>query len=131
MKVINTVFLLIFLLSALLQLNDPDPVLWIVIYLSGAFLSFLAMRKKLKPIIALTAIAVYSVLAIYQFFSSDGVLSWITDHDAENIVQSMKADKPWIEETREFIGLLILITACIVNLLYLKAGKQSETEPKL
>jgi hypothetical protein len=30
----------------------------------------------------------------------------------------MKAEKPWIEETREFGGLLILMIAMAVNLIY-------------
>lgn len=42
-------------------------------------------------------------------------MSWYSEHNAENIVQSMKATKPWIEETREFGGLLLLITALGIN----------------
>jgi len=32
----------------------------------------------------------------------------------------MKATKPWIEETREFGGLLILITALIINMVWFR-----------
>jgi flagellar biogenesis protein FliO len=35
----------------------------------------------------------------------------------------MKATKPWIEETREFFGLLILIVALVVNMIWL--GKRN------
>ena len=37
----------------------------------------------------------------------------------------MKATKPWIEETREFFGLVILIIVLAVNLWYAKKRKIS------
>jgi len=49
-----------------------------------------------------------------------GVVNWFAEHDAENIVQTMKATKPWIEETREFFGLLILIVVFGINYVYYK-----------
>lgn len=47
-------------------------------------------------------------------------MEWVQKHNAENLVQSMKATKPWIEETREFLGLIILIVAMLVNYIYSK-----------
>jgi hypothetical protein len=32
----------------------------------------------------------------------------------------MKAEKPWIEESREFFGLLILIGVLAIDLIYVK-----------
>ncbi|HWJ27084.1 MAG TPA: hypothetical protein VNS32_11110 [Flavisolibacter sp.] len=32
----------------------------------------------------------------------------------------MKATKPWIEETREFLGLLLLVIALLVNSIWLR-----------
>ena len=116
MKWLNVLFVLIFLLSAALQYNDPDPVLWICIYLSAAFLAYQSIKGVfLKPLFY-GALAVYVSYAVYLFFDSTGVLVWWTRHDAENIVQSMKATKPWIEETREFGGLLICIISLLVNM---------------
>lgn len=63
----------------------------------------------------LAGIFVFSVYALFLLFDKTGALSWYKEHDAENIVQSMKATKPWIEETREFGGLLILIIALTVD----------------
>lgn len=60
---------------------------------------------------------VYIGYAIYLLFDKTGILSWIKEHDAENIVQSMKATKPWIEETREFFGLLLLVIALVTNMI--------------
>ncbi|RYY15707.1 MAG: hypothetical protein EOO04_28200 [Chitinophagaceae bacterium] len=58
----------------------------------------------------------FGVYALLLFFEKDGVLSWLTTHNAENIAGSMKASKPWIEDTREFFGLAILITVFSINL---------------
>jgi hypothetical protein len=63
---------------------------------------------------------VYIGYAAYLFFDKQGVLSWAEEHGAENIAQTMKATKPWIEETREFGGLLLLILVLLVNMIWLK-----------
>lgn len=62
----------------------------------------------------------YLGYAVYLFFTKDGVLDWATKHDAESLVQTMKAEKPWIEDTREFGGLLILIVVLVVNYIYFR-----------
>jgi hypothetical protein len=62
---------------------------------------------------------------MFLFFDKDGVLSWITDHKAENIAGSMKASTPWIEETREFFGLAIIITIMSLNIFNSRAKKSN------
>ncbi|HEY1063302.1 MAG TPA: transmembrane 220 family protein [Daejeonella sp.] len=117
MKIFNFIFLILFVISAGLQYNDPDPALWILIYLFGAMICFFAIRKQNYPRLTLAGIILLFIYAIYLFFDKDGVLSWLTKHQAENIAGSMKASSPWIEETREFFGLAILISVLSVNLL--------------
>lgn len=63
---------------------------------------------------------IFAGYAAYFFFTENGVLDWIQKHDAENIAASMKASTPWIEDTREFFGLVILIIVLLVNYLYAK-----------
>ena len=120
MKVFNLIFCLLFVLSAALQYNDPDPYVWMPIYLYGAVLCWLAFRDKYYPKAYLTGIIIYAVYAIGLFFWKNGVLDWATEHNAEDIAATMKAEKPWIEETREFFGLLLLIIALLVNYFYAK-----------
>ena len=127
MKIANSLFTLLFLVAAFLQLNDPDPILWFNLYLSGAVICFLLLIRPVHPGVLGIALTVYTAYAFYLFISPDGVLSWYIDHKAENITQSMKADKPWIEETREFFGLLILGSAVILNLLFKKNNSRPET----
>ena len=118
MKVFNLLFCLLFIFSAALQYNDPDPYVWMPIYLYGAVFCWLAFRNKFYPKAYLLGILVYAVYATYKFFDKDGVLDWIKYHDAENIAETMKATKPWVEETREFFGLVILIVVLLIDYFY-------------
>jgi hypothetical protein len=123
MKIFNIVLCIIFVLSAALQYNDPDPYIWMPIYLYPAVLCYLATKNKFYPNAYLFGIAFSTIYALWLFFDKTGVLNWARVHDAENIAQSMKATKPWIEETREFFGLLIIIIALMANLIHYKRRK--------
>ena len=123
MKIFNLLFSLLFLASAALQYNDPDPYIWMPIYLYGTILCWLAFRNQFYPKAYIAGILIYTGYAVYLFFAADGVLDWMQKHNAENIAATMQATKPWIEETREFFGLVILIIVLSVNLWYAKKGK--------
>ena len=118
MKVFNLLFCFLFLLFAGLQYNDPDPYIWIPIYLLVAIFCWQGFRKKFYPKLFLTVAILYSMYACYLFFKTDGMLDWMNDHQAENIANEMQAKKPWIEATREFFGLVILIVVLLVNYFY-------------
>src|SRR5688572_9960941 len=120
MKIFNILFGLLFLISAGLQYNDPDPYIWIPIYLYATILCWLAAANRFYPAACLFGIIVYAGYAGYLFFTEDGVLDWIQKHNAENIAGSMRATTPWIEDTREFFGLVILIIVFLINYFYSK-----------
>lgn len=119
MKALNIFFIILFVFSALVQYNDPDPYIWVTLYLYGAALCFMSIRQNYKPALFIGGIIVYTLYGLYLLFDKNGVISWVKDHEAENIVQSMKATKPWIEETREFFGLLLLVSALVINMIWL------------
>jgi hypothetical protein len=123
MKVFNIIFVFLFVLFAALQYNDPDPYIWIPVYLYAAVLCWFAFRNKFYPKAYIAGIAVYSVYAVYKIFDQNGLLDWIEVHNAENIAETMKAEKPWIEESREFFGLVILIVVLLINLAYARRKK--------
>ena len=123
MKVFNLLFCLLFVFSAALQYNDPDPYVWMPIYLYGAVLCWFAFRNMYYPKAYLIGIVVYLVYAIGLFFWKNGVLDWVTKHNAEDIAATMKAEKPWIEETREFFGLLFLVVVLLIDYFYSKKRK--------
>lgn len=127
MKTFNIIFCLLFIISAALQYNDPDPYLWIPIYIIGAFFCFQASRSIFYPNLSIAVILIYTLYGVVLFFDKYGVVSWLKDHDAENIAATMKASKPWIEETREFFGLLILVVVLSIN--YFVSRKQIRINP--
>ncbi|MGN6508922.1 MAG: transmembrane 220 family protein [Chitinophaga sp.] len=115
MKIFNVVFAVLFVLFAALQWNDPDPYIWMPIYLYGAVFCALAATGKYYKGWYLFGIFAYLGYAVYLFFAKNGVLSWVTEHNAENIAGQMQAATPGIEDTREFFGLFILIVVLLVN----------------
>ena len=118
MKVFNLIFCLIFIFFAALQYNDPDPYVWIPIYMYSAVLCWFAFRNKFYPKVYLIGIVIYLGYAIGLFFWKNGVWDWATKHNAEGIASTMHAEKPWIEETREFFGLIILIVVLLIDYFY-------------
>jgi len=125
MKIFNIFFCFVFVVFAALQYNDPDPYVWVPIYLYAAVLCWLAFRNKFYPGAYWLGIIVYAAYAVYKIFDRNGLLDWIEVHHAENIAETMKAEKPWIEESREFFGLLILIGVLVIDLIYAKKKRRS------
>ena len=109
MKIFNYFFVFAFIVFAALQYNDPDPYVWMPIYLYAAFLCWQSTRMKFSPLAYWVGFVVYGAYAIYKMFDENGLIDWISKHHAENIADTMKAETPWVEETREFFGLLIVI----------------------
>ena len=118
MKILNIFFCVVFIIFAALQYNDPDPYIWIPIYLYAAVLCALAARNKFYPLATWIGIIIYAAYAAYKFFCTNGVLDWAQKHHAEDIAGTMKAAEPWIEETREFFGLLIIIVVLLTDYWY-------------
>ena len=126
MKIANLFFCLTFVLFAALQYNDPDPYLWIPIYLFAAFLCWKASKGVFHVTTTLVGLVFFSVYAIYKIFDPNGLLDWMNLHHAENIAETMKAEKPWVEESREFFVLLIIITVLSIN--YFQSRKKIKSE---
>ena len=115
MKVLNFLFALLFLVFAFVQVNDPDPLLWILIYGNMAVLSVLAMFnmqfKYWQLITAVIYIAYAAVLA-------GGAWQWWQSPDRSLLFDEIaKMQNIYIEETREFLGLLICLVILLVQYL--------------
>jgi hypothetical protein len=91
MKIFNIFFCIVFILFAAVQYNDPDPYVWMPIYLYAAVLCWFAFRNKFYPIAYLIGITMYAFYAIYKVFDRNGVIDWISHHHAESIANTMKA----------------------------------------
>jgi len=120
MKLFNIFFCFVFILFAALQYNDPDPYVWMPIYLYTSALCWLSFRNQYYPRAYIAGIVVYAIYATYKVFDANGLIDWITKHHAQNLAETMKAQKPWVEESREFFGLVILIAVLLINYFYAK-----------
>ncbi len=116
MKSFNIFFCVIFILFAVVQFNDPDAYLWIPIYLYPALLCYLKfIQKPFSNMAYWAGFLVFGVYAIYKMFDTNGIIDWIQFHNASNIASTMKAETPWIEESREFFGLVIILIVLGIN----------------
>lgn len=115
LSILNLFFCIAFVLFAYVNFNDNDSWLWVPIYMIAAICCGLAAFQLYYPFIYLIAITFYILYAIKLFFTKDGVRDWIVKYRQPSIVESMQATKPYIEKTREFFGLLILIVALAIN----------------
>ena len=113
--ILNGFFCLAFAGFAYVNLNDKDSWLWVPIYMVASICCGLAAFEKYYPIVYLVAIAFYLIYAIRLFFIKDGVKDWIVKYRSPSLVESMQATKPYIEQAREFFGLLIISAALAIN----------------
>ncbi|HEY5823446.1 MAG TPA: transmembrane 220 family protein [Cyclobacteriaceae bacterium] len=96
---------LMFLAFAFVQINDPDPLLWILIYLAMAILCALAAYNKYYQKVMFALVAGYLV---YMFILFPGALEWYQSSDRSLLFDDIaKMQYYYIEESREFLGLLI------------------------
>lgn len=113
--IFNIIFCIAFIGFAWVNLNDNDAWLWASIYGIPAILCGLIVFKTYLPIVYLVIGILWFLYSVRIFFAKDGVKDWIQKYNTPSIVETMKADKPYIEKTREFFGLLIVVTVMLVN----------------
>ena len=103
-KIKNLILFLLFAIFALLQLNDLDGELWFSIYLIVSLLCLYNTFKAIpKSILILSIIA----LITYSAFHFSLFIDYLNTENKEEIFGEMVYDKPYLEGTREFIGLLL------------------------
>lgn len=109
MKIFNLILAVVFLLFAVVQLNDPDWEFWSALYLSVALIcGFAAFGRSNRWIILLVmAVCVYELSTLITPF-----LQWMKD-GTPSIAESMKASTPYVELVREFLGVAIAFAALI------------------
>lgn len=111
MKIASIFFALLFLAFAVVQYNDPDPLLWILIYSYVALIAALYLFKVYPVRLLLVSII---GLLIFGCFYIPGIIEWLTVGRPGELTQEMKATKPYIEESREFLGLLIAVGVLVL-----------------
>jgi hypothetical protein len=114
MKVTNLILAVMFLLFAFVQINDPDPFLWIAIYGAMAVVCVIAAFKYyIRPLhwILLAGFLVYMIILW------PGLNEWLQQEDKGVLFdEGMKMQFIYIEESREFLGLLICVIVLLVQI---------------
>jgi hypothetical protein len=110
-KIINNVLALLFVIFAAIQLNDPDPFYWILVY--GGTAAVLIGRSFGKRNqfwtgvcagVALTGV-IPSVPGFTQYLTSGNLLSIFSEMHNQN----------YVENSREFIGLVMSLTILAIH----------------
>lgn len=121
MRTLNLILTLLFVLFAIAQINDPDPLLWMGYYLLVALVSALAF-KSIYPAYLILAGGLVSVIGIGLLLPE--FIRWL-QMGAPTIVEEMQAEAPHIEFTREFLGLFLGLLVFIFH--YFRARKIKTT----
>lgn len=103
----NGMMLLMFLFSAAVQFNDPDPVVWIGIYSAAAAMCGLEIRRR-APVWGAAAIALIALAwagSLYYRAHEVPISSMFAEWEMRDIR---------VEEAREMYGLMIVAAWMIV-----------------
>ncbi|HMB90274.1 MAG TPA: transmembrane 220 family protein [Rhodothermales bacterium] len=106
MKIVDVIFTLLLVVFAALQMNDPDPWIWVPLYGAAALVPALALFNRLSLVLALVVIA---ACVVGMAVSASGFYQFLTQGQGHTLMEEMSDAYPFIEETREFLGLLITV----------------------
>jgi hypothetical protein len=121
MKIVKIFFAVLFLLFVVVQFNDPDPLLWIVVYGSMVMVSVMALYRRYPTGIMIVMAAGFLIMTVLYF---DGFKTWLDSDDRSLLFDDLaKMQFPYIEEAREFLGLLICL-AVLIFYFYLSKGER-------
>lgn len=106
-KIIHLLLALLFASFAYLNLNDPDPIKWVLAYGAVAVLfAFAAFGRTDRRIIGALAVSLF----VWMCTMITGMVDWF-HQGMPSITEEMQAHEPHIEVVREFLGLLIAVLA--------------------
>jgi hypothetical protein len=109
MRITHIILATLFALFAVAQLNDPDPVQWFLAYaMVSALFAAAAAGRRWRTATAITA----AMLTVWMFTLLPGFVDWMRE-GMPSMTGSMKATEQHIEVVREFLGLLIAVSALI------------------
>ncbi|MEM8882529.1 MAG: transmembrane 220 family protein [Planctomycetota bacterium] len=89
---------------AVLQINDPDPVLWVTVYVVAAAVPIGWGLGRRMPVVFGVAMG---MLLACLLMSAPGLIDYLKSDDYASIGLSMSPDRPQVESAREFGGALI------------------------
>lgn len=123
MRIANMLGGVLLLVFAVLQRNDPDPVLWIFVYGVGAFWLLLAAATPraltMKPLTMMLSMTVAGVLLGMMYFWPDTPGWWRTDVWWET------------ERVREGMGMMVVAALLVLPIVTsIRAGGERRREER-
>jgi hypothetical protein len=123
MRVVNFLLAIVFLVFAFLQINDPDPLIWILIYGAMAVVCVMAIFSYYPLRFMILLLVAY---VGYSFFYIDGVTEWLKQENKAALFDNVaKMEHLYIEESREFLGLMICIGVLIMYIVMARKRRAS------
>lgn len=102
-KITHYILAFVFITFGLVQYNDPDFYIWGPLYIAVATVPILYAHDKLpRPFHVFLTLGI----GIWMVTYVPDLIDWIKG-GMDSIAESMKAESPHIELTREFFGLLL------------------------
>lgn len=109
-NIIRVILFLLFIYFAIVQLNDPDPIHWFTIY---ALIAVLFLVSIFKPIPKISIYILSLALLIYAGYHFLYFIDFLQIDNKQELFGEMVYEKPYLEGTREFLGLIIAAAALL------------------
>ena len=124
LTITNAILGSVFLISAVLQYNDPDPWGWGALYLAAAIACAVSGRMRNGWWLALLV----GVVALVWAITLSPIIPEIR---LTELARSMKAENPRIELSRELLGLVIILVWMAVLVLASRRGRDGPGTPRM
>jgi len=121
----NVVMLLMFVLSTVVQFNDPDAPVWIAIYAAAAALCFLEIRRR-------TPLWLPVAILVIAFAWSGYIGQRVHGIAFTSLFAQWEMKDIHVEEAREMYGLLIVAvwSTCVAVAVWLRRNHAFGPESK-
>ena len=103
-RITNAIFFLLFVYFAIVQYNDPDPLLWMILYAFVGIVALLGVFQWYNRWLLLGGMALFTGFFVWLLPSA---ITWITSPDMGAPFEMVPTEPAWMEETRECLGALI------------------------
>ena len=100
-RFINYLMISIFVLAAIVQYNDPQPLRWMLMYGAAALVCILYALKKLHWVTASTIVFISGVWTLLK-------IPQLTVYGFQHMFDDVYMIQTGVEAAREFLGLIII-----------------------
>lgn len=105
MRITNFLLSGMFFLFAFVQLNDPDPILWVAIYSYAAILCLLAGFGKFYKILLISGIV---ISLVWSMTLAESIFIAFKNYGVGSLFSFSMIKDAEVEEARESLGLVIV-----------------------